>query len=99
MHMDARIARIIDANLNRAREALRVMEEYARFVLDDPGGCAAVKRLRHSLAEAVAGLNSRELLLGRDTANDVGTKIVTPTESTRAAALSCCTRSSRALLA
>ncbi|MCP4640146.1 MAG: hypothetical protein GY851_06930, partial [bacterium] len=27
--------RIIDANLNRAREALRVIEEFARFVLDD----------------------------------------------------------------
>ena len=29
--------RIIDANLNRAREALRVLEEYARFGLDDAG--------------------------------------------------------------
>ena len=29
------LARIIDANANRAREALRVLEDYARFSLDD----------------------------------------------------------------
>ncbi len=33
--MDASVARILDANGNRAREAARVLEEYARFVLDD----------------------------------------------------------------
>ena len=32
-HADA--ARVIDANLNRAREALRVLDDYCRFVLDD----------------------------------------------------------------
>lgn len=30
-------ARIVDVNLNRAREALRVLDDYARFVLDDRG--------------------------------------------------------------
>lgn len=30
--------RILDANLNRAREALRVMEEYARLDLEDGRG-------------------------------------------------------------
>ncbi len=41
--------RIIDANLNRAREALRVMEEYTRFGLDDAGLTAALKETRHEL--------------------------------------------------
>jgi len=30
---DLRIAQIIDANLDRAREGLRVMEDWARFAL------------------------------------------------------------------
>ena len=30
---DQRIAQIIDANLDRAREGLRVLEEWARFAL------------------------------------------------------------------
>ena len=30
--MDEKL-RIVDANFNRAREALRVMEDYARFIL------------------------------------------------------------------
>ena len=29
------VLRLIDANANRAREALRVMEDAARFLLDD----------------------------------------------------------------
>lgn len=42
--------RIIDANLNRAVEALRVLEEAARFILDSERLSARVKRLRHSLS-------------------------------------------------
>ena len=43
-------ARILDASANRAREALRVMEDAARFLLNDPQLTAALKRLRHDLA-------------------------------------------------
>lgn len=50
---NATAIRIIDANLNRAREALRVMEEYARLGLDDAGLSAAIKETRHALAAAV----------------------------------------------
>ena len=35
MDQSDRIDRVIDANANRAREALRVMEDLARFILDD----------------------------------------------------------------
>jgi len=42
--------RIIDANANRAREALRVMEDAARFILNHQPLCAALKSLRHDLA-------------------------------------------------
>ena len=33
--MESSVLRLLDANANRAREALRVVEDYARFVLDD----------------------------------------------------------------
>jgi len=48
--------RILDANLNRAREALRVMEEYARFALEDQRLTQECKETRHALAEAVGRL-------------------------------------------
>ena len=39
--------RILDANFNRAREALRVVEEYCRFVLNSGALSERAKRLRH----------------------------------------------------
>jgi thiamine-phosphate pyrophosphorylase len=44
------ILRIVDANLNRAREGLRVVEELSRFVLEDSGLQKRTKSLRHALA-------------------------------------------------
>jgi thiamine-phosphate pyrophosphorylase len=77
----SKILRIIDANANRAREAIRVMEEAARFVLDDADLTEALKVLRHDLAGALAALPQLEA--NRDTAHDVGTRISTERESTR----------------
>ncbi|MHC4785643.1 MAG: thiamine phosphate synthase [Planctomycetota bacterium] len=77
-------ARILDANVNRAREALRVMEDAARFALDDAELCAQLKSLRHELREALAGLAPGWLEANRDTAGDVGTSIETPAEGDRA---------------
>ena len=52
-------ARIVDVNANRARESLRVLDDYARFALNDAVLTAEVKRLRHDLAHAVGELASR----------------------------------------
>jgi thiamine-phosphate pyrophosphorylase len=79
----ADIYRILDANANRAREALRVAEEAARFALERPDLAEALKRLRHDLRAALAGLDARQLVLSRDTAGDVGTAISTESESCR----------------
>lgn len=49
-------ARILDANLNRAREALRVMEDIARFALNDAALSGELKAIRHDLREAVETL-------------------------------------------
>lgn len=75
--------RILDANLNRAREALRVVEDYARFALDDDALCAELKRLRHALTDATRQF-AAEAIVHRDTPGDVGTDNKTQTELSRA---------------
>jgi thiamine-phosphate pyrophosphorylase len=77
------VGRIIDANANRAREALRVLEDYARFVLNDAFLSGELKRLRHSLAATLALLPAHLLLEARDTPGDVGTALSTPQEMRR----------------
>lgn len=76
--------RILDANLNRAREALRVMEEYARFVLDDALLTKDLKHLRHQLAEAIPSFISDQLIYHRDIVRDVGKEVTIASEVDRA---------------
>lgn len=78
------VLRILDANGNRAREALRVMEEAARFLLDDADLVEGLKTLRHDLAAALALVPALDA--NRDTPGDVGTTIKTPREITRESA-------------
>ncbi len=77
--------RIIDANANRAREGLRVLEEHARLVLNDVALTERIKQVRHALAAAVGGLGEGRLLAARNIEGDVGTDITTATERSRAA--------------
>jgi thiamine-phosphate pyrophosphorylase len=84
MLSDPAILRVLDANANRAREALRVAEDYARFVLDSPRLTEALKGLRHRLREAVALLGRpAQLLAARNTPGDVGTSVATEAEFLR----------------
>jgi thiamine-phosphate pyrophosphorylase len=76
-------ARILDADANRAREALRVIEDYCRFVLDDAFLSKECKQLRHDLTEALALVRDMDLLAARDTGHDVGTTLSTPAEQSR----------------
>src|SRR5690554_984319 len=78
--------RILDANANRAREALRVLEDVARFALNDAAIAGTLKQVRHDLAAAIAALpaGARDLLAARDTPGDVGTSISTDAEMRRA---------------
>jgi len=77
------IYRILDANLNRAAEAARVIEDYARFALDDAALSASAKGLRSRLAELAGRIDPEALLASRDTPGDVGTAITSPTEAVR----------------
>jgi thiamine-phosphate pyrophosphorylase len=74
--------RLIDANANRAREGLRVLEDYARFVLDARDLCEALKTIRHDLAGATRDL-ATDAIHHRDTPGDVGTAIKTTAELKR----------------
>src|SRR5207249_1693550 len=78
-------ARILDAEVNRAREALRVVEDYCRFVLDDSFLTGELKRLRHDLVEALLlhGRDGRWDLAARETVRDVGTALTAPREHAR----------------
>jgi thiamine-phosphate pyrophosphorylase len=77
--------RIVDANANRAREALRVMEDVARFGLDDAALVGALKSLRHGLRTALdqPALDKGLLVAARDAAEDVGQDIKTDAELSR----------------
>lgn len=71
--MASAVLRILDANANRAREALRCMEEAARFALDDAQLTRDIKAVRHELTAAMRatpGVN--ETIFSRDAAGDVG---------------------------
>jgi thiamine-phosphate pyrophosphorylase len=80
--------RILDANRNRAAEALRTLEDVARFALDAGDLAGRVKDLRHRLAAAVRALGPAcddvSLLANRDTAGDVGTALSNESERARA---------------
>jgi thiamine-phosphate pyrophosphorylase len=75
--------RIVDVNLNRARESLRVLDDYARFVRNDATLTQLVKALRHQLADASSSVPLPSLLASRDTVGDVGTQLTASGEYER----------------
>jgi thiamine-phosphate pyrophosphorylase len=66
------VYRIIDANFNRAREALRVIEDFCRFSLNSAPLTTCAKQLRHELSAAIGKLDAAQLIAARDTLGDVG---------------------------
>lgn len=64
--------RVIDASGNRAGEALRVIEDTLRFMLDDPFLSQVAKNLRHDLAAVLGGDGLALRSAMRDVAGDVG---------------------------
>jgi thiamine-phosphate pyrophosphorylase len=76
-------ARVLDAAGNRAREALRVLEDYTRFCLDDAFLSRQLKEIRHDLRDALDMLPDDMLLQARETLRDVGVSISTDAERRR----------------
>lgn len=81
--MNRDVLRILDASLNRAAEAARVIEDYSRFALDDRDASRRIKALRHRLREIVASLDPARLLAARAIESDVGRELKNPAELTR----------------
>ena len=73
------IQRILDANLDRSREGLRIIEEWCRFGLNNSDLAQKCKDLRQELAS----WHSLELRLARDTIGDPGTDLSHPQEEKR----------------
>lgn len=73
--------RIIDANANRVREAIRVLEEAARFIVEDTALSSQLKTMRHEFTSATKPL--AHFIYHRDTPGDVGTSITTNNEQSR----------------
>ncbi len=73
------IARILDANLNRAREGLRTIEEWCRFGLNNGTLANQCKQLRQALAQ----WHRPEFRAARNTPDDVGTGLTHPQEEHR----------------
>ena len=62
--------RLIDANLNRLREGIRVIEDIARYILNDLPLASRLKTLRHRVRIDNANLVD-SLLQNRDIQNDI----------------------------
>jgi thiamine-phosphate pyrophosphorylase len=73
--MERDTLRIIDANLNRIGEGLRVLEELARLSLDDEDLTRRLKDLRHEIVQVNPSLQKR-LLTTRDSDGDVGAEML-----------------------
>lgn len=65
--LPSELFRVVDANLNRLKEGIRVIEDIARYVHNDTPRSTALKTLRHQCR--IEPLEA--LLASRDSVNDV----------------------------
>lgn len=69
------VVRAIDAAVDRAMEAVRVIEDIFRFLRDAAGATEELKRFRHEFGTLTKNFDWRERLRCRETQGDVGTMI------------------------
>jgi thiamine-phosphate pyrophosphorylase len=74
---------MMDANLNRATEGIRVAEDIVRFVLDDNKLTSQLKDIRHQIVKLLRDTR----LESRDVKGDVGAKRTTKSEAKRSSIL------------
>lgn len=68
--MKKKSCRMIDANINRISEGLRVIEDVARFDFESIQMTEALRTLRHKVRKTIHGV--ADILDGRDSLNDPG---------------------------
>ena len=79
---DKNLFRIIDVNINRAREGLRVCEDICRFFYNEKSVTQKYKNIRHILTEILFQLDINAFVKARDAVKDVG-KISSKSEMQR----------------
>jgi len=67
-----KLERLIDANLNRLKEGIRVIEDINRYIYDDSVLTSTLKELRHKLQPAY----DQKRLRYRDIENDIQKKSI-----------------------
>jgi thiamine-phosphate pyrophosphorylase len=76
------VFRILDANANRCAEGLRVIEEIARFAVEDESTLTRIKEIRHAVRDGMNAFASRAYRF-RDSLEDVGRTVTTESERLR----------------
>jgi thiamine-phosphate pyrophosphorylase len=70
------VNRILDANLNRASEGLRVCEEITRFILENHALTLRLKKIRHEIRSLAKALPAKiNLIEERNAREDIGKNI------------------------
>ena len=77
------VCRLLDAAANRAREAMRVLEDYVRFILDDADLTQRLKTFRHQFQNVLQQFPMESRLAARNTDSDVGTELTADGEYQR----------------
>ncbi|AWI34015.1 thiamine-phosphate pyrophosphorylase [Helicobacter apodemus] len=78
MNLEDSTFRILDANLNRLREGIRVIEDMLRYVFNNKNLALKLKKLRHQCKVSL----KENPLLARDSQNDI-LKLTTQEEMQR----------------
>lgn len=81
--LENKVYRVLDANVNRAMEGIRVAEEVVRFILEDKKLTRQLKALRGDLKRTVNQIPKKKLLSARNSLFDVGGKLYTKEEKSR----------------
>ena len=87
--MKKNIFTLIDANVNRAKEGLRVIEDVSRFIISDAKTTAKLKSIRHDTDRALRMISADYILLlkNRSSADDAGRHSKNKSEFTRKSTL------------
>ena len=73
LNLEKRFIRILDTNLNRAKEGLRVVEDTCRFVLCDETLYKKIRKVRHLSSKYLTD-QYEQMLTARDSIKDSGRK-------------------------
>ena len=85
MNLRGSILRIIDANINRAKEGIRVCEDIIRLISNDKRGTSKLKRIRHDISKILNGskISLSDIIRYRNSKADVGKRIKTKNTKTK----------------